>query len=200
MSPEDQAHATLEVLKRRYKDCNACVLHTGRTNMVFGRGPVPAPLVIIGEGPGEQEDHCGEPFRGKAGDILEKGAREAGLDLSKVYITNLVLCRPPSNRVPMYDELDKCRARLQLQLKCLAPRALLLLGGTACLSLLALNGITKHRGKWKEYSFKWKTMECSFPAISTFHPAGLIPGRIRKPEDWDDFVKDIAAAKEKAGL
>jgi len=163
-------------------DCRRCKLHDGRKNIVFGVGPdADVPLLVVGEGPGEHEDAQGEPFVGKAGEMLDKMLQHVlHLRRDQVYITNVVRCRTPKNRDPESDEVSSCIPFLDMQKKVLRPRFVLLLGAVAVHSVLGVTGgIRANRGKW----FDWE----GTPTIATYHPAYLL----RKPEDKAKALEDL---------
>lgn len=118
-------------LASRIASCTACPLSVGRRRVVVGSGPVPGPLLLVGEGPGAQEDALGLPFVGRAGQLLDRLLAEAGLDRADVAVTNVVKCRPPGNRPPSRREVDTCRGWLTAQLDAIDPRVIVSLGGTA---------------------------------------------------------------------
>lgn len=132
----DEAVAMLGELADEIAHCERCRLATTRTQTVPGEGPPSARVMLIGEGPGEQEDLSGRPFVGAAGQLLTRLLREAGLERSNVFITNLVKCRPPGNRVPAPDEVAACRPYLDAQIALLNPRFICLLGRPATQALL----------------------------------------------------------------
>lgn len=169
-----------------------------RQTVVMGRGNLSARLMLVGEGPGRNEDEQGQPFVGQAGTLLEEIAAKLGIDLAAVYITNIVACRPPSNRVPTEQERVACRPRLDSLVWLLRPAVLVLLGGTALESLTGERGITSHRGEWIDTLWRWKQEAWTIPAMPTYHPAGLLPGRLKAASDLDTFAADIKAAWDRA--
>jgi uracil-DNA glycosylase family 4 len=164
-------------------NCKKCVLHKTRTNPVFGKGPIDAKIMLIGEAPGREEDLQGVPFVGKAGKELDKMLQAAGISLDEVFITNVVKCRPPGNRNPESYEMMKCNPYLVKQIETIRPKVIILLGNIA-LSLVTgtASGITKMRGKTFEYM--------SYPAIPTFHPAYVI----RNPGSGKIVIEDFKKA------
>jgi len=132
--------------------CTKCALHTGRTKSVFADGNPLAPLMIIGEGPGQNEDETGIPFVGKAGQLLTQILESVGFNRAEdVYICNIVKCRPPQNRAPEPDEMEACFPYLAEQIAIIRPRLVLLAGATAVKGILKTKvGITKIRGQWFE--------------------------------------------------
>jgi len=171
-------------------DCRRCPLHAGRTKLVFGVGDEKAPLVFVGEGPGADEDAQGEPFVGRAGQLLtqmiEGTAKKEGIDILRkdVYICNVVKCRPPENRTPEPDEMATCGEFLYRQLSAIKPKAICALGGTAARALTGhKEGVTKMRGKW----FQWREI----PVMVTYHPSFLLRAYNvnAKREAWEDLKK-----------
>ena len=153
--------------------CTLCRLAEGRTQVVFGVGDPHADLMVVGEGPGKEEDLQGQPFVGRSGQLLDKLLREeAGLERGQVYIGNTVKCRPPNNRDPLPDELAACRPYLDQQVELIRPVVILTLGNFASKALLATNeGITKLRGR--SYPFPGSSGAVVVP---TFHPAAALRG------------------------
>lgn len=151
--------------------CTRCRLSEGRTQVVFGVGDPAADLVFVGEGPGRDEDLQGEPFVGRAGQLLTRLIEGIGLTRDDVYIANVVKCRPPGNRDPRPDEIDACWPYLEAQLGHIRPRVVVTLGNFATKRLLGTKqGITKVRGK--EYPFGERAV-----LVPTFHPAAVLRGR-----------------------
>ena len=179
--PEDPARRLGEI-REELGDCTRCKLHEGRTNVVFGVGSPRAALMFIGEGPGADEDLKGEPFVGRAGKKLDEMIAAIGLTREKVYIANVVKCRPPQNRDPERDEIETCSPFLIRQIETIRPRVIVTLGSPATRTVLATRvGITKLRGTWHEFH--------GIPVMPTFHPAYLL--RAYTPENrrrvWDDL-------------
>jgi uracil-DNA glycosylase len=161
---------TLEALAVEASTCVKCRLCAGRTNVVFGMGDPSADLMFIGEGPGEQEDRQGLPFVGRSGQLLDRLLlEELGLTRDRVYIANVVKCRPPGNRDPKPDEIDACRPYLQQQLDLIRPTVVVTLGRYAAQWLLdTTEGITRLRGR--SYPFAHGVL------IPTLHPAAALRG------------------------
>lgn len=159
----------LEKVREKCLTCQKCPLGQTRTNIVFSGGIPNRKLMLIGEAPGYYEDQKGEPFVGKAGQLLDKIFASVGLSRQKdVYICNTLKCRPPDNRDPLPDEKAACREYLDAQIEILKPRIILLCGRVAVNSLLGTNqGITKIRGKW----FEGPNMSKMMPI---FHPSYLL--------------------------
>lgn len=182
-----------------WDDCQRCVLsRMGRRNVVIGEGPVPANLMLIGEGPGSSEDKAGRPFVGESGQLMRQLALDVGVDLGLAYISNLVACRPPNNRVPMPDEIENCKPRLDALVAVVNPKVVVLVGGTVLMAILGKSGITRHRGKWVESSWTWKGQSRIIPTMPVLHPAGLLPGRLRSDKDLELLQSDLLAAWTKA--
>ena len=182
--------ARWQTLEARALACVKCVLHQARTNVVFGTGNRQAQLVFVGEGPGQDEDLQGEPFVGKAGQLLNKIIAAMGFKREDVYICNVVKCRPPGNRTPLPDEIAACSPLLEEQLELIAPKAIVALGGPAAKTLLHTNtGITMLRGHWASYK--------SIPVMPTFHPAFVLrtyTEEVRR-QVWDDMKKVVEKLK-----
>lgn len=161
---------TLAQLEREAEACVACPLATGRTTVVFGTGSPTARLVLVGEGPGRDEDLVGEPFVGRSGRLLDRLlADELGIDRTSCYIANVVKCRPPDNRDPTPDEVAACHHFLEGQLAAIGPRVVVSLGNFATRSLLGTSeGVTKLRGR--TYPFDGGLL------VPTFHPAFALRG------------------------
>ncbi|MFL6370557.1 MAG: uracil-DNA glycosylase family protein, partial [Nitrososphaeraceae archaeon] len=138
---------SLERIASEVIGCPLCKLSRTRKNAVPGQGQVSAKIMFIGEAPGKNEDLKGKPFVGAAGRILDQAMEKAGIDRSMVFITNVVKCRPPSNRIPDQDERIACRPYLQRQISLISPKIICILGNTAYSSILGVKSITASRGK-----------------------------------------------------
>lgn len=172
--------ANLGVIREVMGACTRCRLSQGRNKIVFGVGDPNADLMFIGEGPGADEDRLGEPFVGKAGQLLTKIIGAMGLDRRDVYIANIVKCRPPNNRDPESDEVESCRAFLEAQIDAVRPKVIVALGRPATQSLLRTNApIGKMRGRWTEYQ--------GIPLMPTFHPAYVLRNPDGKRPVWEDM-------------
>ena len=180
--PRKLAVVSLESVREEMGDCTRCKLHKGRTNIVFGVGNPRARLMFVGEAPGEDEDKRGEPFVGKAGQLLTRMIEAMGLRREDVYICNTVKCRPPNNRNPEADELASCEPFLKGQLAAVKPEAIVTLGKFAAQALLRdETPISRLRGTWREYE--------GIPVMPTFHPAYLLRSPQEKGKVWDDLQK-----------
>jgi len=171
-------------------DCQRCKLHTlGRKQVVFGVGNPDADLMFVGEAPGADEDIQGEPFVGRAGQLLTKIIEAIGLQRSDVYIANVIKCRPPGNRNPEPDEVERCEPFLFRQIDMIKPKVIVALGKFAAQSLLKTNDpITRLRGR--EYRFR------SAILMPTFHPAYLLRNPSSKREVWEDMKRVRAILSE----
>jgi DNA polymerase len=172
--------AALKVIREDIGDCTRCRLHKGRTKLVFGVGNVNADLMFVGEGPGADEDAQGEPFVGRAGQLLNNMITAMGLKREDVYIANVVKCRPPGNRTPEKDECDVCSPFLLRQIEVIQPKVIVALGAVAAKNLLAVNdSMANLRGRW--YDFKDSRL------LVTYHPAYLLRDPRQKKEAWKDL-------------
>ncbi len=177
------ANVTLKELAGIVASCERCPLCKGRTRTVFGRGAADAcEVLIVGEGPGEQEDLQGEPFVGRAGKLLDSMLAAAGIDAGETaYITNVVKCRPPENRNPEEAEILACDPYLRRQVELLSPKLLLVLGRVAGNAMLKA-GATMADMRGKVHDFE------GMPAVATYHPAYLLRRPSEKSKSWDDLV------------
>jgi DNA polymerase len=185
-----QKAQALDAIWQRAKICVQCAeLAERRKHVVFGVGNPEARLVFVGEAPGEDEDIQGEPFVGKAGQLLTKIIEAMGLNRSDVYIANILKCRPPNNRKPLPDEADRCKPFLIEQLEVIQPEVIVALGATGVEGLLGLTGITKLRGKWLTYKLPSGKEILVMP---TFHPAFLLRDPNQKKFVWEDMKAVMA--------
>lgn len=186
---EDLPQGDLAALSAGVRACVKCGLASGRKKAVFGMG-VDHPLVlVVGEGPGAEEDASGLPFVGPAGQLLDRMLAAIGISRStNAYIANIVKCRPPGNRDPAPEEVTACMPWLEAQIDRLAPRLILCLGRSATQALTgSALGITKLRGTWFEFR--------GIPLIATFHPSALLRDDSYKRPAWED----LKALKERLG-
>ena len=165
---------TLSDLAAEAAGCVRCALAAGRTTVVFGEGDPGAALMVVGEGPGRDEDLQGRPFVGRSGKLLDRLlAEEAGLRRDEVYIANVVKCRPPGNRDPLPAEIAACRPYLDGQVSLIAPRVVLTLGNFATRALLGTTeGVTRLRGR----TYPWAAGGAATVIVPTFHPAAALRG------------------------
>jgi DNA polymerase len=183
---------SLPQIREELGECTRCKLHTTRRSIVFGVGDPSAPLMFVGEAPGEQEDKRGEPFVGPAGELLDKMIDAMGWTREAVYIANTVKCRPPGNRNPEADELAACKPFLDAQLAAVAPRIIVALGRPAANQLLENNApISTLRGRFHERR--------GVRVMPTFHPAYLLRTPEKKREAWDD-LKLVMAELARIGV
>ena len=169
-------------LQEAVRSCTKCDLHRGRTQTVFGVGSQTADLLIIGEAPGAEEDRRGEPFVGRAGQLLNAMLAAIHLAREDVYIANILKCRPPDNRDPKGEEAATCTPYLQRQIDLLQPRVILALGRIAAQWLLQSNApIGRLRGRTFEYGSH------STPMVVSYHPAYLLRSPLQKSRSWDDL-------------
>jgi uracil-DNA glycosylase family 4 len=170
----------LEVVRDKLGDCKRCGLCKTRTNIAFGVGSPDAQIVFVGEAPGEDEDIQGEPFVGKAGQLLTQAITALGWSRETVYIMNVLKCRPPENRNPKPNEIEKCFPFALQQLKAINPAIIITLGNVATKTLFGIeDGIMSIRGKWREWE--------GIPVMPTYHPSFLLRMPTAKPYLWKDF-------------
>jgi uracil-DNA glycosylase family 4 len=176
---------TLLNVREDLGECARCKLHKTRNKIVFGDGSAKAQLVFVGEGPGADEDAQGLPFVGRAGKLLTQMIEAMGLQRSDVYICNVVKCRPPGNRQPEPEEVEKCSPFLFRQLDVLQPKVIVCLGATAAQTLLQTNrGISHFRGQWMDFR--------GYKMLATYHPAYLLRNPAAKGDVWKDLQKVMA--------
>jgi uracil-DNA glycosylase len=176
---------TLERIRADIGDCKRCRLCEQRNKIVFGSGNAKADLVFVGEGPGRDEDMQGLPFVGRAGKLLTQMIEAMGLTRDKVYIANVVKCRPPDNRPPEKDEVATCIPFLLRQLEVIHPKVIVCLGSTAAQNLLGtMKSISHFRGQW----FDFRGMQL----MATYHPAYLLRNPPAKGDVWKDLQKVMA--------
>ena len=174
------AEMTWELFHQQVEACGLCPLHEGILHKVPGQGDEHAPLMLIGEGPGQVEDEEGLAFVGPAGQLLTRMLAAISLPRDRVYICNIVKCRPPNNRVPEPSEAEACRLHLRNQFALVRPRVIVLLGSTAAKSILGPEiRITRDRGRWYERKGVW--------FMPTYHPSALLRDPAKKREAWEDM-------------
>lgn len=177
-----------EGLENEIKNCKKCKLCSNRTNIVLGEGNRNAEIMFIGEGPGADEDKQGLPFVGKAGQLMNKALEGLNIDRNKLYIANIVKCRPPANRVPEDDEVQACLDYLRNQVILIKPKIIVLLGSTALKGILGKEyNITASRGKWIEKN--------GIKYLPTWHPAALLRDENKKIEFWKDLKQIVEYIK-----
>lgn len=182
----------LEALRGALEAFEECSLKATAKSLCFYRGSAQAPLMIIGEAPGRDEDMDGKPFVGRAGQLLDRMLGAAGWSEADVHITNAVYWRPPGNRAATPQEMDICRPFLERHIELVAPRALLLLGGAATKQIFRTDeGILNVRGKWQ--SIEFGTLKV--PVLASLHPAYLLRTPIAKGHAWRDFLSVREALK-----
>ena len=185
--------ASWDSLKGEIVACKQCRLSETRRNVVIGRGSEAADILMIGEGPGENEDKQGLPFVGQAGKLLDLALVGLRFDPDSYYIANVVKCRPPQNRAPMDDEADCCLPFLRQQLRLLQPKIIVCLGGVAVRYIIGKEyKITRIRGEWIERKGWW--------IMPTFHPAALLRDEDKKQDMWNDLKKVRSKVYEIRGL
>ena len=169
-----------ELFDRQVAECSMCGLCRNIRNKVPGQGDRQSPLMFIGEGPGQVEDEEGLAFVGPAGQLLTRMLAAVSLPRDRVYICNIVKCRPPNNRVPEPDEADACKLHLRMQVALVRPKVIVLLGSTAAKNTLGEDiRITRDRGKWFERKGVWM--------MPTYHPSALLRDQSKKREAWEDM-------------
>ena len=185
MKPDEPGQSTmitLEDVRKELGDCKRCKLHRGRKTIVFGEGNEKATLMLIGEGPGYDEDVQGRPFVGRAGQLLTKILQSINLPREEVYIANIIKCRPPQNRNPEPDEIQSCHPFLMKQIQVIQPKIICALGAFSAQTLLKTDvKITALRGKFYDLE--------GIKVIPTYHPAFLLRNPERKREVWEDMKK-----------
>ena len=187
----------LRLIREDLGDCTRCPLHKqGRKQIVFGVGNPQAELMFIGEAPGADEDQQGEPFVGRAGQLLNNMIKAMGIRREDVYIANIIKCRPPGNRTPERDECETCSPFLMRQIAAIKPKAIVALGAVAAKTLLAINApMSEFRGRW--YDFRGTKLAV------TYHPAFLLRDPRQKKETWKDLqmvMKELGLAAPAKGV
>ncbi len=180
----------LEILSGEISHCSKCGLSKTRNHVIFGEGNLSAKILIIGEAPGKDEDILGRPFVGKSGQLLDKILAACGFTREEhVFISNIVKCRPPDNRIPTTDEAEICMPWLLKQIDIINPSILILLGSTA-LKYMAGNElrITRERGKWLDLNGR--------AAMPVYHPSALLRDPRLKRDTWEDYKKIVYKYRE----
>lgn len=185
-------HYDWQALYGELTDCRRCGLAEARTHVVIGEGNPHAAVMLVGEGPGKDEDATGRPFVGRAGQLLDKMLEAIELKREQVYIANVVKCRPPGNRTPAEEEAQTCLPFLRAQFALVRPSILVCLGATAARYLYdpAIR-ITRERGVWKCVKGVW--------ILPTYHPAALLRDPARKRDAWED-MKSLRQKMEELGV
>ncbi|MCK8516098.1 uracil-DNA glycosylase [Methylonatrum kenyense] len=187
--PDEQAD-DWTALQQRVSGCRLCDLCESRRQTVFGVGSPSADLLLIGEAPGAEEDRRGEPFVGAAGKLLDNMLRAIDLDRQRVFIANVLKCRPPNNRDPKPEEVRSCMPYLEAQIRHLQPRVILALGKVAAQSLLESGAPLKAmRERWHQLG------PLQVPLLVTYHPAYLL----RRPEDKAKAWRDLCRIRDRLG-
>ena len=181
--PAPELKERLAELERRAAGCTACPLAAGRNRPVFGQGVMSPLVLVVGEGPGAEEDQQGLPFVGPSGKLLDKMLAAIGLSReTNCYIANIVKCRPPNNREPAPDERSACMPFLEEQISLLAPKAILCAGRTAAQSLLSTTeGVNRLRTSLHRHG--------DLPVVATFHPSALLRDETLKRPAWEDLKR-----------
>jgi uracil-DNA glycosylase len=187
----------LRLIREDIGDCTRCRLSKqGRKQIVFGVGNPKAELMFIGEAPGADEDQQGEPFVGRAGQLLNNMIKAMGIRREDVYIANIIKCRPPGNRTPERDECETCSPFLMRQIAAIQPKAIVALGAVAAKTLLAINApMSEFRGRW--FDFRGTKLAV------TYHPAFLLRDPRQKKETWKDLqmvMKELGMAMPAKGV
>ncbi len=186
---ENQA-SNLSELKEEVQQCTRCRLAHTREHVVFGEGNPEASLFLIGEAPGRNEDEQGRPFVGRSGQLLDKILSVCGFTRKDhAFITSIVKCRPPDNRMPTTEELSCCKPCLLRQIELIKPEMLIFLGATALKNMLGPSmKITRVRGQW----LQWEDL----PAMAVYHPAALLRTPSLKKDTWEDFKRIVGKYRE----
>lgn len=175
----------LEALKKEVLNCQKCGLAMTRNHVIFGEGNNQAPIFIIGEAPGRDEDLKGRPFVGRSGQLLDKILLACGFNRYRhVFISNIIKCRPPGNRTPSPEEIRVCKPYLLKQINLIDPKILILLGATALKSMIGQDQkITRVRGSWVNCENRL--------AMPVFHPSAILRNPALKRDTWEDFKKIV---------
>jgi uracil-DNA glycosylase family 4 len=193
------ACASLAELEAAIRGFDGCALKATATTTVFADGNPAAPLMLVGEGPGAEEDRLGLPFVGASGKLLDRMLAAIGLDRTGVYITNVVYWRPPGNRTPTPGELALCQPFVERHIALARPKVLIFSGGTAAKTLLGRSeGITRLRGHWFDY--RPGEVDFTIPVMATFHPSYLLRTPGSKREAWRDLLAVKRKLEELGGV
>jgi len=181
----------METLKQDILNCRSCELHITRNHPIWGEGNFNAEIMVIGEAPGVEEDKIGRPFIGKSGQLLDKILEACAFTREEhIFISNIVKCRPPENRIPTDEEAKACFPLLMKQIEIVNPKIIIPLGATALKRLMHDNTlkITKLRGTWMEWNNRL--------VMPVFHPSALLRNPNLKRETWEDFKKIVYKYRE----
>ncbi len=182
----------MALMKKDLAGCMKCDLGSTRKNIVFGEGNPEAGILVVGEGPGATEDETGRPFVGRSGKLLDKIFASIDLDREKLFIANIVKCRPPNNRTPSASESETCSKFLKQQIEIMKPGIIIALGASAARTLLdTRTGIGLLRGEFHSYM--------DIPVLVTYHPAALLRSPALKRPVWED-MKKLKSFMDEAGL
>ncbi|MCE4611366.1 MAG: uracil-DNA glycosylase [Desulfurococcales archaeon] len=189
-----------EDLVKTIKSCTRCPLHASRKNAVPGEGPLDAEVMVVGEAPGRSEDEQGRPFVGAAGKLLDRLLGEAGLERGRVYITNIVKCRPPNNRDPKPEEIQACLPYLIEQIKTIRPKVIIAVGRIAGSTLYKLaglrwEGVRRERGR----IVRARIGGVDVVIVPTYHPAAALYNPQLRGELEEDFKGPVKRAVREAG-
>jgi len=180
----ENSKSRLDSLKNKIEAIENCDLKKNASKIVFADGNIQSPIMIVGEGPGQKEDELGKPFVGDAGNLLNKMLKAINVNRDKIYITNVVNYRPPNNRKPEPNEINRYSEFLKEHISIINPKILILMGSTAMEAILGSNKrISQERGQWKEVIIKQK----NYKTIVTFHPAYLLRKPDQKKFSWEDL-------------
>ncbi|MFO7935953.1 MAG: uracil-DNA glycosylase [Bacteroidales bacterium] len=190
MNEYASVETSLETLKEEVLNCHKCDLARTRNHVIFGEGNIRAPIFIIGEAPGRDEDLIGRPFVGRSGQLLDKILAACGFNREEhVYISNIIKCRPPGNREPSREERKACLPYLIRQVDLINPPMVIFLGSTALKSLAGGDKkITRLRGNWMEWEHHL--------AMPVYHPSALLRNPALKRDTWEDFKKIVYKYRE----
>ncbi|NTU76436.1 MAG: uracil-DNA glycosylase [Alphaproteobacteria bacterium] len=181
---------SLAALRTEIKNFEGCALKQTAMNLVFADGNPDAPIMLVGEAPGEDEDRQGLPFVGPSGKLLDKMLASIGLDRTTVYISNVLFWRPPGNRSPTDAEIAACLPFVERHIELIRPKALIFLGGVAAKTLLRTKeGITRLRGRWTKYTpHLGRTDIAPIPCLPIYHPSYLLRQPGAKRQAWNDLL------------
>jgi len=180
----ENSKSRLYILKSKIENIENCDLKKNASKIVFADGNIESPIMIVGDSPGQEEDELGKPFVGDAGNLLNKMLKAINIERNKIYITNVVNYRPPNNRKPEPNEINRYSEFLKEHISIINPKILILMGNTAMEAIFGSNKkISQERGQWKEVIIKQK----NYQTIVTFHPAYLFRKPDQKKFSWEDL-------------